>query len=39
MNHKVLPVFQVGVVKVKRTTDNTFVIKTMIDKHLRSRRE
>jgi hypothetical protein len=35
VNHKALSVFQVGVVKVKGTTDNIYVTETTIDKYLR----
>jgi hypothetical protein len=35
INHKRLSRFQVGFIKGKQTMDNTFVIKTTIDKYLR----
>jgi hypothetical protein len=35
INHKRLTGFQAGFIEGKRTTDNIFVIKTMIDKYLR----
>jgi hypothetical protein len=38
INHKMLSRFQAGFIKGKRTMNNTFVIKTMIDKYLRFKR-
>jgi hypothetical protein len=38
INRKILPRFQAGFIKGKRTTDNVFVIKTTIDKYLRFKR-
>jgi hypothetical protein len=38
VNHEVLSTFQAGFVRGKRTLDNGFIIKTIVDKYLRERR-
>jgi hypothetical protein len=38
VNHEVLSAFQTGFVKGKRTLDNVFIIKTIVDKHLREKK-
>jgi hypothetical protein len=37
VNHAVLSIFQAGFVKSKRTLDNAFVSKTVVDKYLREK--
>jgi hypothetical protein len=39
VNHEMLPIFQVGFVRGKRTLANVFVIKTTVDKYLRGKRD
>jgi hypothetical protein len=37
VNHEVPSTFQAGFVKGKRTLDNVFIIKTIVDKYLRGK--
>jgi hypothetical protein len=39
MNREVLSTIQAGFVRGKRTLDNVFIIKTIVDKYLRERRD
>jgi hypothetical protein len=38
VNHEVLLTFQAGFIRGKRTSDNAFIIKTIVDKYLRGKK-